>query len=196
MAEEPELGIRRDALGIHAFGRVEYEIRDGEIIYEDGGPDPGHGDRAAPSDRASPPWRDLSEALIAAYGTDYGVHSPTWISRFTDMARQAAAYREGRVLLAGDAAHVHAPDRRAGPQHRRAGRGEPGLEAGPGGQGDRRRTACSTPTTPSATRSAPACCATPWRRSRSARRTTASRRCATPWPSCSAWTSRAARSPR
>ena len=52
---------------------------------------------------------DLREVLIAAYGTDYGVHSPTWISRFTDMTRQAASYREGRVLLAGDAAHVHGP---------------------------------------------------------------------------------------
>ncbi len=52
---------------------------------------------------------DLSEALVAAYGTDYGVHSPTWISRFTDMTRQAASYRAGRVLLAGDAAHVHGP---------------------------------------------------------------------------------------
>ena len=57
-----------------------------------------------------PTLRDLSEALIAVYGTDYGVHSPTWISRFTDMTRQAAAYRDGRVLLAGDAAHVHSPD--------------------------------------------------------------------------------------
>src|SRR5207244_3021078 len=56
-----------------------------------------------------PTLRDLSEALIAVYGTDYGIHSPTWISRFTDMTRQAAAYREGRVLLAGDAAHVHSP---------------------------------------------------------------------------------------
>jgi hypothetical protein len=53
--------------------------------------------------------RDLSETLIAAYGTDYGIHSPTSISRFTDMARQAASYRKGRVLLAGDAAHVHYP---------------------------------------------------------------------------------------
>jgi hypothetical protein len=52
---------------------------------------------------------ELRQALIAVWGTDYGVHSPTSISRFTDMARQAAAYRAGRVLLAGDAAHVHYP---------------------------------------------------------------------------------------
>ncbi len=56
-----------------------------------------------------PTLRDLSEALVAVYGTDFGIHSPTWISRFTDMARQAASYRKGRVLLAGDAAHVHYP---------------------------------------------------------------------------------------
>jgi hypothetical protein len=58
---------------------------------------------------AEPTLRDLSEALVAVYGTDYGVHSPTWISRFTDTTRQAAAYRERKVLLAGDAAHVHSP---------------------------------------------------------------------------------------
>jgi hypothetical protein len=58
---------------------------------------------------AEPTLRDLSEALVAVYGTDYGIHSPTWISRFTDMTRQAATYRAGRVLLAGDAAHVHSP---------------------------------------------------------------------------------------
>ena len=58
---------------------------------------------------AEPTLDDIREGLIAVYGTDYGVHSPTWISRFTDMARQAASYRRGRVLLAGDAAHVHSP---------------------------------------------------------------------------------------
>jgi hypothetical protein len=56
-----------------------------------------------------PSMEDLSAALVATYGTDFGVHSPTRISRFTDMTRQAASYRVGRVLLAGDAAHVHGP---------------------------------------------------------------------------------------
>jgi hypothetical protein len=58
---------------------------------------------------AEPTLDDLREQLIAVYGTDYGVHSPVWISRFTDTTRQAAAYRDRRVLLAGDAAHVHSP---------------------------------------------------------------------------------------
>jgi 2-polyprenyl-6-methoxyphenol hydroxylase-like FAD-dependent oxidoreductase len=109
MAEEPELGVRRDARGIHGLGRVEYEIRDGEIVYADSGPV-----RVMVTEEhvrsTEPTLRDLSEGLIAVYGTDYGLHSPIWISRFTDMTRQAASYREGRVLLAGDAAHVHAPD--------------------------------------------------------------------------------------
>src|SRR4051812_20352512 len=56
-----------------------------------------------------PTLDDLREALTFVYGTDFGVNSPTWISRFTDMTRQAAAYRAGRVLVAGDAAHVHPP---------------------------------------------------------------------------------------
>jgi 3-(3-hydroxy-phenyl)propionate hydroxylase len=98
MSEEPEWGFRHDALGIHALSRL-----------EDGGPV-----RVVLTERqlgpaSEPTLRDLSEALIAVYGTDYGIHSPTSISRFTDMTRQAAAYRERRVLLAGDAAHVHPP---------------------------------------------------------------------------------------
>src|SRR5690606_30378346 len=56
-----------------------------------------------------PTLEDLRAGLTAVYGTDFGVHSPTWISRFSDATRQAATYRERRVLLAGDAAHVHSP---------------------------------------------------------------------------------------
>ena len=110
MAEEPELGIRHDALGVHALGRLEYEVRDGEVIYKDGGPVRVMVTEPHVGPTGEPTLRDLSEALIAVYGTDYGIHSPTWISRFTDMTRQAAAYRDRRVLLAGDAAHVHSPD--------------------------------------------------------------------------------------
>jgi 3-(3-hydroxy-phenyl)propionate hydroxylase len=54
-------------------------------------------------------FEDLRAMLIRVAGTDFGMHSPQWISRFTDVARQAARYRSGRVLLAGDAAHVHSP---------------------------------------------------------------------------------------
>ena len=109
LAEEPELGIHTDDIGVHAFGRLEYEIRDGEIVYMDGGPVRVMVTEQHPGATSEPTLRDLSEALVAVYGTDYGVHSPTWISRFTDMTRQAVAYRERRVLLAGDAAHVHSP---------------------------------------------------------------------------------------
>jgi 2-polyprenyl-6-methoxyphenol hydroxylase-like FAD-dependent oxidoreductase len=110
LAEEAELGIRRDAIGIHGLGRVEYEIVDGEVVYADSGPVRVMVTEEHVGPATEPTLRDLSEALITVYGTDYGVHSPTWISRFTDMTRQAAAYRERRVLLAGDAAHVHSPD--------------------------------------------------------------------------------------
>src|ERR687898_500728 len=110
MTEEPELGIRRDASGMHALGKVDYEIRDGEVVYKEGGTVGVMLTEEHVGRTSEPTLRDLSEALIAVYGTDYGIHSPTWISRFTDMTRQAAAYRDRRVLLAGDAAHVHAPD--------------------------------------------------------------------------------------
>jgi 2-polyprenyl-6-methoxyphenol hydroxylase-like FAD-dependent oxidoreductase len=110
LAVEPEWGTRRDALGVHGLGRVEYEIRDGVIVYADSGPVRVMVTEGCLDHAGEPTVRDLSQALIAVYGTDYGVHSPTWISRFTDMTRQAAAYRDRRVLLAGDAAHVHSPD--------------------------------------------------------------------------------------
>jgi 3-(3-hydroxy-phenyl)propionate hydroxylase len=109
MADEPELGIRHDEIGMHALGREEYEIRDGEPVFADSGPVRVMLTEAQVG-TSEPTLRDLSAGLIAAYGTDYGAHSPKWISRFTDMTRQAATYRDGRVLLAGDAAHVHSPD--------------------------------------------------------------------------------------
>ncbi len=109
MAEEPELGMRRDARGAHGIGRVEYEIRDGEVVYADRGPVRVGVTEEHVGSTNEPTLRDLSEALIGVYGTDFGIHSPTWISRFTDMTRQAVAYRDRRVLLAGDAAHVHYP---------------------------------------------------------------------------------------
>jgi 3-(3-hydroxy-phenyl)propionate hydroxylase len=98
LAEEAEWGLRRDAHGLHSLNRM-----------EDGGPVRILVTEQRLGRTGEPTLRDLSEALIAVYGTDYGIHSPTWISRFTDMARQAASYRKGRVLLAGDAAHVHYP---------------------------------------------------------------------------------------
>jgi 3-(3-hydroxy-phenyl)propionate hydroxylase len=88
---------------------VEYEIRDGEVVYEEGGTVRVMVTEEHVGSTSEPTLRDLSEGLIAVYGTDYGIHSPTWITRFTDMTRQAAAYRKGRVLLAGDAAHVQSP---------------------------------------------------------------------------------------
>lgn len=98
MTEEPASGVRRAERGVNAMGRMEDGKRVRCVLVE---PHVGSGDE--------PTLDNLREALLAAYGTDFGVHNPSWLSRFSDMARQAAAYRERRVLLAGDAAHVHAP---------------------------------------------------------------------------------------
>ena len=93
MEEVPEFGLR----GGGGIGPAE-EGRVGVTLIE---PEPNRADE--------PTLEDLRAALIRVDGTDHGAHSPRFISRFTDMTRQAVAYRSGRVLVAGDAAHVHAP---------------------------------------------------------------------------------------
>ena len=98
MDEEPEFGFRRDSVGQHALGRRQAGEPIGVVLTER---ELGH--------TGDPSMDELREALVAVYGTDYGLRSANWISRFTDMTRQAASYRQGRVLLAGDAAHVHPP---------------------------------------------------------------------------------------
>jgi 3-(3-hydroxy-phenyl)propionate hydroxylase len=109
MTERPPYGVHRSAAGMYAFGREEYEIKGSEIIYKEVGPIGVMVTEPNPNSTTEPTLEDLKKLLIAACGTDYGVHSPTWISRFTDATRQAATYRSGRVLLAGDAAHIHSP---------------------------------------------------------------------------------------
>ena len=110
MAEAPPLGVHRSAFGTYAFGRADYVIRDGEVVYKDEGPIRVMVTEAAVGPSTAPTLDDLKAALVAACGRDYGVHNPTWLSRFSDATRQAETYRSGRVLLAGDAAHIHSPD--------------------------------------------------------------------------------------
>ena len=95
-AEAPALGLRQDALGTHGIGPM--DGGGASIVVNE-----------ARLCEGEPSIDELREALVAVYGTDFGVHSPTWLSRFTDACRQAADYRDRRVLLAGDAAHVHPP---------------------------------------------------------------------------------------
>jgi 3-(3-hydroxy-phenyl)propionate hydroxylase len=96
--EDPQIGIRPEGGGIGPVDRERGGSPYGVVLLE-----------AQVEHADDPTLQDLREALIAAYGTDFGAHSPTRLSRFTDMTRQAVSYREGRVLLAGDAAHVHSP---------------------------------------------------------------------------------------
>ncbi|HEX3617187.1 MAG TPA: FAD-dependent monooxygenase [Solirubrobacteraceae bacterium] len=98
VTQETPVGVRHDEIGVHGLQLLE----DGKTVRvitaeREIGPD------------TEPTLDDLRAALMDAYGTDFGVHNPTWLSRFTDTTRQAAAYRDRRVLLAGDAAHIHYP---------------------------------------------------------------------------------------
>jgi 3-(3-hydroxy-phenyl)propionate hydroxylase len=97
MDEQPEVGIVRDEKGIHAIGPAEGG-RFGLVLREE---------QVGRTDE--PTLDELRELLVAVRGTDYGLRGASWISRFSDMTRQAVSYRAGRVLLAGDAAHVHSP---------------------------------------------------------------------------------------
>lgn len=98
MTAEPEVGIRRGERGINGIGKLDDGKRVRMVLIED---------RVRQGEEAT--LDDLRETLIAVYGTDYGVGNLTWLSRFSDTTRQAASYRARRVLLAGDAAHVHSP---------------------------------------------------------------------------------------
>jgi 2-polyprenyl-6-methoxyphenol hydroxylase-like FAD-dependent oxidoreductase len=98
MDEEPEVGGRPEGGGIGPVDREKGGGPYGVVLREQ---------RVEDSDELT--LGELRGALLRVYGTDFGVHSPTRLSRFTDMSRQAASYRDGRVLLAGDAAHVHPP---------------------------------------------------------------------------------------
>jgi 2-polyprenyl-6-methoxyphenol hydroxylase-like FAD-dependent oxidoreductase len=97
MTGAPPIGVRRDERGTYALGKLD-DGRVGVVLREE---------RVGQTDE--PTLGDLRDGLITLYGTDFGLRRATFLSRFTDMTRQAASYRSGRVLLAGDAAHVHSP---------------------------------------------------------------------------------------
>lgn len=98
MTEEPRAGSINDELGVRGMNVLEDGKTVRVIVTEQ---------RLGPAGDVS--LEELRAALVLGYGTDFGVHDPIWISRFTDSTRQAASYREGRVLLAGDSAHIHYP---------------------------------------------------------------------------------------
>jgi 2-polyprenyl-6-methoxyphenol hydroxylase-like FAD-dependent oxidoreductase len=98
LRDEPPWGIHYDENGTQAIGKLDDGARAGIVVTE----------RYA-GQVGEPTLQELARVLLSAFGTDFGAHDPTWISRFTDATRQAASYRNRRVLLAGDAAHVHYP---------------------------------------------------------------------------------------
>ena len=114
------------------------------------------------AERAEPTLADLSAGLIAVWGSDFGVHDARGSRASATLRRQAASYRDGRVLLAGDAAHVHTP---MGGQGLNTGVQDAvnlGWKLARVVQGGR-LTASWTATTPSATRWARGCCRRRWR---------------------------------
>ena len=98
LREEAEWGAKRDARGVHGLSKMGDDDWVRVLVREEG-----------LEHEAEPTLGDLSAVLVEVYGTDYGLYEARSLSRFTDMTRQAAAYRAGRVLLAGDAAHIHWP---------------------------------------------------------------------------------------
>jgi 3-(3-hydroxy-phenyl)propionate hydroxylase len=110
--QEPQWGARRSEKGVNAIAKLEPRAAGADHLPHGG--DHGYCARVVLNEPGvgeadQPTLHNLREALISLYGTDFGLRSASYISRFTDMTRQAAHYRDRRVLLAGDAAHVHSP---------------------------------------------------------------------------------------
>ncbi|WP_051898758.1 FAD-dependent monooxygenase [Sciscionella sediminilitoris] len=100
----PQEEIAATVAAVHGTQRRFWLRPSGENRYSVVVPDAAGGDRTEP-----PALEDFRRRLRAIAGTDFGVHSPRWLSRFGDATRLAERYRAGRVLLAGDAAHIHPP---------------------------------------------------------------------------------------
>jgi 2-polyprenyl-6-methoxyphenol hydroxylase-like FAD-dependent oxidoreductase len=88
------------------------EVRRTQVRFGAGPLGDGHYRVVAPAEgvsREQPTLAELQAAVRKLAGTDWGMHSPRWLSRFGDATRLAQRYRVDRVFLAGDAAHVHPP---------------------------------------------------------------------------------------